>query len=100
MAILIPAHSEINALDLSHIIMSDFVSNNGLSISILSDRGSLFVPSFWTQSCQQLKISRDISTSFYPETDGQKEGKSDSRNVSSDVCQLPSRFLAHLAPSD
>ncbi|MBW0560311.1 hypothetical protein O181_100026 [Austropuccinia psidii MF-1] len=31
------------------------------------------VSSFWTQFCQQLKISRDLSTAFHPETDGQKE---------------------------
>ncbi|MBW0567706.1 hypothetical protein O181_107421, partial [Austropuccinia psidii MF-1] len=36
--------------------------------SIVSDRGSLFVSSFWTQLCQQLKISRDLSTAFHPET--------------------------------
>ncbi|MBW0569414.1 hypothetical protein O181_109129 [Austropuccinia psidii MF-1] len=42
-------------------------------VSIFSDRGSLFVSSFWTQLCQQLKISRDLSTSFHPEADGQTE---------------------------
>ncbi|MBW0463352.1 hypothetical protein O181_003067 [Austropuccinia psidii MF-1] len=40
---------------------------------ITSDRGSLFFSSFWTQLCQQLKISRDLSTAFNPETDGQTE---------------------------
>ncbi|MBW0545389.1 hypothetical protein O181_085104 [Austropuccinia psidii MF-1] len=28
---------------------------------------------FWTQLCQQLKKSRDLSTTFHPETDGQTE---------------------------
>ncbi|MBW0536677.1 hypothetical protein O181_076392, partial [Austropuccinia psidii MF-1] len=42
-------------------------------ISIVSDRGSFFVSSFWTQLCQQLQISRDLSTSFHPETNGQTE---------------------------
>ncbi|MBW0557688.1 hypothetical protein O181_097403, partial [Austropuccinia psidii MF-1] len=41
--------------------------------SIVSDRGSLFVSSFWTQLCQKLKISIDLSTAFHPETDGQTE---------------------------
>ncbi|MBW0498532.1 hypothetical protein O181_038247 [Austropuccinia psidii MF-1] len=40
---------------------------------IVSDRGSLFVSSFWTNLCQQLKIQRDLSTSYHPETDGQTE---------------------------
>ncbi|MBW0535732.1 hypothetical protein O181_075447, partial [Austropuccinia psidii MF-1] len=45
----------------------------GLPVSIISDRGSLFVSSFWTQLCYQLKISRDFPTAFHPETDGQTE---------------------------
>ncbi|MBW0469160.1 hypothetical protein O181_008875 [Austropuccinia psidii MF-1] len=32
-----------------------------------------FVSSFWTNLCQQLKISRDVSTAYHPETDGQTE---------------------------
>ncbi|MBW0576533.1 hypothetical protein O181_116248, partial [Austropuccinia psidii MF-1] len=48
-------------------------SKHGLPVSIVSDRGSLFVSSFWTNLCQQLKISRDPSTAFHPETDGQTE---------------------------
>ncbi|MBW0543738.1 hypothetical protein O181_083453 [Austropuccinia psidii MF-1] len=46
---------------------------HGLPVSVVSDRGSLFVLSFWTQLFQKLKISRDLSTSFHPETDGQTE---------------------------
>ncbi|MBW0509402.1 hypothetical protein O181_049117 [Austropuccinia psidii MF-1] len=41
--------------------------------SIVSDRGSLFVSSFWANLCQQLQISRDLSTAYHPETDGQAE---------------------------
>ncbi|MBW0510499.1 hypothetical protein O181_050214 [Austropuccinia psidii MF-1] len=48
-------------------------SKHGISISIVSDRGSAFVSSFWTQLCQQLKISRYLSAAFHPETDGQTE---------------------------
>ncbi|MBW0502351.1 hypothetical protein O181_042066 [Austropuccinia psidii MF-1] len=40
---------------------------------IVSDRGSLFVSSFWTNLCQKLKISRELSTAYHPETDGQTE---------------------------
>ncbi|MBW0554452.1 hypothetical protein O181_094167 [Austropuccinia psidii MF-1] len=41
--------------------------------SIVIDRGPLFVSFFWTNLCQQLKISRDLSTAYNPETDGQTE---------------------------
>ncbi|MBW0584638.1 hypothetical protein O181_124353, partial [Austropuccinia psidii MF-1] len=55
------------------IFISHVISKHGLPISIVSDRGKLFVSSFWTQLCQELKISRDLSTAFHPETDGQTE---------------------------
>ncbi|MBW0504255.1 hypothetical protein O181_043970 [Austropuccinia psidii MF-1] len=73
MAIFLPTYSEITSLDLAQIFISHVFSKHGLPISIVSDRGSLFVSSFWTQLCQQLKISRDLSTAFHPETDGQTE---------------------------
>ncbi|MBW0586709.1 hypothetical protein O181_126424 [Austropuccinia psidii MF-1] len=69
MAIFIPAYGTITALDLAQIFISHVFSKHGLPITIVSDRGSLFVSSFWTQLCQQLKISRDLSTAFHPETD-------------------------------
>ncbi|MBW0572106.1 hypothetical protein O181_111821, partial [Austropuccinia psidii MF-1] len=73
MAIFIPAYGTIIALDLAQIFLSHVFSKNGLPVSIVSARGSLFFSSFWTQLCQQLKISRDLSTAFNPETDGQTE---------------------------
>ncbi|MBW0537475.1 hypothetical protein O181_077190, partial [Austropuccinia psidii MF-1] len=73
MAIFIPADSTITALHLAQIFISHVFSKHPLPINIVSDRGPLFVSSFWTQLCQQLKISRDISTAFHPETDGHTE---------------------------
>ncbi|MBW0590681.1 hypothetical protein O181_130396 [Austropuccinia psidii MF-1] len=32
-----------------------------------------FFSSFWTNLCQQLNLSRDLSTAYHPETDGQTE---------------------------
>ncbi|MBW0470146.1 hypothetical protein O181_009861 [Austropuccinia psidii MF-1] len=72
-AIFILAYGAITALDLAQIFISHVFSKHGLPVSIMSDRGSLFVSSFWTQLCQKLKISRDLSTAFHPETDGQTE---------------------------
>ncbi|MBW0547571.1 hypothetical protein O181_087286 [Austropuccinia psidii MF-1] len=73
MEIFVPTYGSITALDLAQIFISHVFSKHGLPVSIVSDRGSLFVSSIWTQLCQQLKISRDISTAFHPETDGQTE---------------------------
>ncbi|MBW0572731.1 hypothetical protein O181_112446 [Austropuccinia psidii MF-1] len=73
MAIFIPTYGTITALKLAQIFISHVFSQHGLPVSIISDRGSLFVSSFWTNLCQQLKISRYLSTAFHPETDGQTE---------------------------
>ncbi|MBW0561410.1 hypothetical protein O181_101125 [Austropuccinia psidii MF-1] len=73
MAISIPAYGIITAQELSKIFISHAFSKHGLPVSIVSDRGSLFVLSFWTNLCQQLKILRDLSNAFHPETDGQTE---------------------------
>ncbi|MBW0561558.1 hypothetical protein O181_101273, partial [Austropuccinia psidii MF-1] len=73
MEIFIPAYGTITSLDLAQIFISHVFSKHGLPVSIVSDRGSLFVSSFWNQLCQQLKISRDLLTAFHPETDGQTE---------------------------
>ncbi|MBW0513055.1 hypothetical protein O181_052770 [Austropuccinia psidii MF-1] len=73
MAFFIPTISSITSLDLAHLLIKDIFSKYGLPSSIVSDRGSLFVSSFWTNLCQQLKISRDLSTAYYPETDGHTE---------------------------
>ncbi|MBW0538465.1 hypothetical protein O181_078180 [Austropuccinia psidii MF-1] len=73
MSIFTPTYGTITSLDLAQIFIRDVFSKHGLPVSIVSDRGSLFVSSFWTQLCQKLKISRDLSTAFHPETDGQTE---------------------------
>ncbi|MBW0561442.1 hypothetical protein O181_101157, partial [Austropuccinia psidii MF-1] len=73
MAVFIPTMSSITSLDLAHLFIKNIFSKHGLPLSIVSDRGSLFVSSFWTNLCQQLKISRDLSTAYHPETDGQTE---------------------------
>ncbi|MBW0587814.1 hypothetical protein O181_127529, partial [Austropuccinia psidii MF-1] len=73
MAVFIPKMSSITSLDLAHLFIKNMFSKHGLPSSIVSDRGSLFVSSFWTNLCQQLKISRDLSTAYHPETDGKTE---------------------------
>ncbi|MBW0509721.1 hypothetical protein O181_049436 [Austropuccinia psidii MF-1] len=73
MAVFIPTMSSIASLDLAHLFIRNIFSKNGLSSSINSDRGSLFVSSFWNNLYQKLKISRDLSAAYHPETDGQTE---------------------------
>ncbi|MBW0483829.1 hypothetical protein O181_023544 [Austropuccinia psidii MF-1] len=73
MAVFIPTISSITSLDLAHLFIKNIFSKHDLPSRIVSDRSSLFVSSFWTNLCQQLKISRELSTAYHPETDGQTE---------------------------
>ncbi|MBW0572542.1 hypothetical protein O181_112257 [Austropuccinia psidii MF-1] len=73
MAVFLPTMSSITSFNLAHLFIKNIFSKHGLPSSIVSDRGSLFVSCFWDNLCQQLKISRDVSTAYHPETDGQKE---------------------------
>jgi transposase InsO family protein len=41
--------------------------------AIVSDRGTQFVGLLWTRVCKLLKITRQLSTAYYPETDGSTE---------------------------
>ncbi|MBW0558095.1 hypothetical protein O181_097810 [Austropuccinia psidii MF-1] len=73
MVVFMPTSSSITSLDLAHLFIKNILSKHGLPSSIVSDRGFLFVSSFWTNLCQQLNISRELSTAYHPETDGQTE---------------------------
>ncbi|MBW0587608.1 hypothetical protein O181_127323, partial [Austropuccinia psidii MF-1] len=48
MEVFIPTISSITSLDLAHLFIKNIFSKHGLPPSIVSDRGSLFVSSFWT----------------------------------------------------
>ncbi|MBW0549399.1 hypothetical protein O181_089114 [Austropuccinia psidii MF-1] len=65
--------SSITSLELAHLFIKNIFSKHGLPSSIVSDRGSVFFSSFWTNLCQKLKASRDLSTAYHPETDGKTE---------------------------
>ncbi|MBW0562326.1 hypothetical protein O181_102041 [Austropuccinia psidii MF-1] len=73
MVVFIPTMSSITSLYFSHLFIKNIFSKLFLPSSIVSDRGPLFVSSFWTNLFQQLKISRDLSTAYHLETDGQTE---------------------------
>ncbi|MBW0527661.1 hypothetical protein O181_067376 [Austropuccinia psidii MF-1] len=73
MEVFIPTISSVTSLDLAHLFIKNIFSKHGLTSSITIDGGSIFVSSFWTNVCQQLKISRDLSASYHQETDGHTE---------------------------
>jgi hypothetical protein len=59
--------------DLADGFISHMVWAHGLPSSIISDRGSLFMSTFWKRIMEAMGTTRNLSTAFYPETDGQTE---------------------------
>jgi hypothetical protein len=53
---------------LTHVVWAYRLPN-----SIVLDRGSLFTSTFWTQIMEAMGTTRNLSTSFHPEIDGQTE---------------------------
>lgn len=47
--------------------------NHGLPKAIVSDRGTQFTSVLWKRLCQQLGVTRRLSTAYHPETDGSTE---------------------------
>jgi hypothetical protein len=59
--------------DLADGFISHVVRAHGLPSSIISDRGSLFTSAFWKWIMEAMGTTRNLSTAFHPETDGQTE---------------------------
>jgi len=62
-----------NPKNLADQFLQQVIRPHGLPSSIISDRGSLFTSDFWKQIMEALGISRNLSTAFHPQTDGQTE---------------------------
>ena len=61
----------INTPDLAEIIIDVVVRYLGLPDSIVTDQASLFTSKFWLLLCYFLSIKQKLSTTFYPQIDGQ-----------------------------
>ena len=73
MAIFIKTHTTASSVDLANLFIEFVFSKHGVPTDIVSDRGSLFVLTFWTAICDSLGIQCNLSTAFHPQTDGQTE---------------------------
>ena len=68
-----PVKVTIDAPGLAKVIINVVVRHHGLPDSIVTNRGSLFTSKFWSLLCYFLGIKRRLSTTFYPQMDGQTE---------------------------
>jgi len=69
----IACQGTMNPDDLADHFIQQIARPHGLASSIVSDRGSLFTSDFWKKITEALRISRNLSTAFHPQTDGQTE---------------------------
>ena len=63
----------IDALGLTKVIINVLVQHHGLSDSIITDQGFLFISKFWFWLYNFLGIKKKLSTAFHLQTDGQIE---------------------------
>ncbi len=68
-----PVKVTIDASDLAEVIIEVVVRHHGLSDSIVSDRGSVFIAKFWSSLYYFLGIKQKLSTAFHPQIDSQTE---------------------------
>ena len=68
-----PVKVTIDAPDLAEVIINIVVRHHDLLDSIVINRGLLFTLKFWSLLCYFLGIKRRLSTTFYPQMDGQIE---------------------------
>lgn len=73
MAVFIPANKDDTATDFATQFMRWVYPRFGLPTTIVSDRGPLFVSSFWKTVSTRVGVSRKLSSAAHPETDGQSE---------------------------
>jgi hypothetical protein len=69
----IPCRKDNNASYLAKLFFSHYVKLHGFPDQIISDRGTLFMSSFWRDVCAFAGVERRFSTAYHPETDGQTE---------------------------
>ncbi|GKF31139.1 putative reverse transcriptase domain-containing protein, partial [Tanacetum coccineum] len=58
---------------MDRLYLNKIVARHGVPISIISDRDSRFTSRFWQSMQEALGTRFDMSTTYYPQTDGQSE---------------------------
>jgi hypothetical protein len=69
----LPIRETYSVEKLAQIYINEIVSRHGVPLSILSDRDGRFTSHFWRALQKSLGTQLDLSTTYYPQTDGQSE---------------------------
>ena len=68
-----PGKETWTATEWADVLLRDVVRRWGVPLSIISDRGSVFVSEVWKSIFLKLEVSLLFSTAYHPQTDGQSE---------------------------
>jgi transposase InsO family protein len=69
----LPCHKTTTAEDMARMYIETIYRWKGPPDTIVSDRGGQFISKFWDEFCRILGVKLRLSTSHYPQADGQTE---------------------------
>jgi hypothetical protein len=71
--ILLPCNETIDAEEVAKLFKNQVFPIVGLPQKIISDRDTRFTAAYFQELCALLDIQQNLSTAYYPQTDGQSE---------------------------
>lgn len=69
----IPVKHPYTAFHIAQLFLDNIVRLHGMPTSIVTDRDTVFVSTFWKQLFKLYKVQLQFSTTYHPQTDGQTE---------------------------
>ena len=69
----IPCSKKLAAPDLFDLLDREWFKQFGYPEEIITDRGSVFSSDYWKTVCFYIKVRRNMSTAYHPQSDGQTE---------------------------
>ena len=69
----IPLRHPYTAISIAKLFLDNIVKLHGMPQSIVSDRDTIFVSSFYRELFKLYKVNLNLSTSYHPQTDRQTE---------------------------
>ncbi|PKI38237.1 hypothetical protein CRG98_041376 [Punica granatum] len=69
----LPVRTTFGADQLAQLFIKEIMRLHGVSVSIVSDRGSYFTSKYWNSFVTAMGMKLNLTIAFHPESDGQSE---------------------------